>query len=56
MKPVRRYQSQLLFRKAYKPARRQRFRPRGGLRPAAVTIKPWRASDYALDIQRAVAA
>ena len=29
MKPVRRYQSQLLFRKSYKPNRTLRIRPAG---------------------------
>lgn len=50
MKPVRRYQSQLLFRKSYKPNRvlricptklRFSFRPvRFGVKPKIVTVAP----------------
>lgn len=34
MRPVIRYQSQLLYRRSYKPATRYHFRPR--LKPAAI--------------------
>ena len=44
MKPVLRYQSQLLFRKSYKPNRVIRIRPAVKLsfvfRPAAFGVKP----------------
>ena len=56
MKPVLRYQSQLLYRRSYKPARRLHFRPRGGKRVNALPVKPWRGDDYELAIQRAAVA
>jgi hypothetical protein len=44
VKPVIRYQSQLLFRKSYKPSRVIRIRPMGKLnfvfRPAGFGLKP----------------
>lgn len=44
MKPVRRYQSQLLFRKSYKPSRVLRIRPAVKLnfefRPLRFGLKP----------------
>ena len=40
MRPVIRYQSQLLFRKSYKPARILRIRPN----TKSVTFRPARAS------------
>ena len=44
MKPVIRYQSQLLFRKSYKPNRIMRFRPAAKLnfsfRPVRFELKP----------------
>ena len=44
MKPVMRYQSQLLFRKSYKPARAIRVRPLQNLkyvfRPRGAGLKP----------------
>jgi len=44
MRPVLRYQSQLLFRKSYKPSRVIRVRPTGKLsfsfRPVRFEVKP----------------
>ncbi len=43
MKPVRRYQSQLLFRKSYKPNRILRIKPAKlnfNFRPARFGVKP----------------
>lgn len=43
MKPVLRYQSQLLFRKSYKPSRVLRIRPtqlRFSFRPGRFGVKP----------------
>lgn len=43
MKPVLRYQSQLLFRKSYKPCRALRIRPtklRFSFRPVRFGVKP----------------
>jgi hypothetical protein len=43
MKPVRRYQSQLLFRKSYKPNRILRFKPTNlkiEFRPVRFGVKP----------------
>ena len=52
MKPVIRYQSQLLFRKSYKPDRMIRVRPDR----KAVTRRPqvlWRSDSFAVDIRPA---
>ena len=43
MRPVRRYQSQLLFRKSYKPNRALRIQPtklRFSFRPVRFGVKP----------------
>jgi hypothetical protein len=52
MKPVIRYQSQLLFRKSYKPNRVIRIRPDA----RATRYRPqvfWRSDSFAIDIQSA---
>ena len=52
MKPVIRYQSQLLFRKGYKPNRVIQIRPGA----KAMRYRPnvfWRSASFAIDIQRA---
>jgi hypothetical protein len=51
MKPVIRYQSQLLFRKSYKPNRVIRVQPD----PKAMRNRPqvfWRSDSFAIDILR----
>ena len=46
MKPVIRYQSQLLYRKSYKPLRVIRLRPDAKRRPVVM----WRSNSYPVDI------
>ena len=49
MKPVIRYQSQLLYRKSYKPVRVIRLRPDAKRRPNVI----WRSDNYPVDISPA---
>ena len=54
MKPVIRYQSQLLYRKSYKPNRIIRIRP--GMKTVAYRPEVlWRNDSYAVDVRQAQA-